>query len=247
MQTAVFALRVLDEVARKQPVGVTNLATEMRIPKSTAQRALLALEQAGWIRRAGSSRQGWVLSTKPLDMARLVAADTGLRDAARVEMMKLRDQTGESVHLAVREENIAVIVDVEDTVDPVRIYWPPGVRSPLHATANGKALIAWMPQSELVALLGQELERYTDKTVTEVDDLLLELDTVRRQGWAHAWGELRPEIASIAAPVMDRLGAPLASISVFGPVHRLPQPADLGPQVRETADAIARALGTGTL
>lgn len=241
MQTAVSALRVLDEVARSQPVGVTDLAKSMDMPKSTTQRALRALEEAGWIRRAGSSRQGWVLTTKPIDMARHVAADTGLREAAREQMMRLRDETGESVHLAIREENIAVIIDVEDTVDPVRIFWPPGVRSAIHATANGKALVAWMPPADIRRVCGN-LTRFTDTTCTDIDELLDELATVREQGWAKAWGELRPDIASVAAPVMDRLGSPLASMSVFAPVHRMPDPVTLGPRVRAAADAVSEAL-----
>lgn len=242
MQTAVSALRVLDQVAHSQPVGVTDLARSTGMPKSTTQRALLALEEAGWIRRAGTSRQGWVLTTKPIDMARHVTADTGLREAARDHMMRLRDQTGESVHLAIREESIAVIIDVEDTVDPVRIYWPPGVRSAIHATANGKALVAWMPPDEVRRVCGTNLTRFTDTTCTDIDELLDELATVREQGWAKAWGELRPDIASVAAPVMDRLGFPLASMSVFAPVHRMPDPTSLGPQVRATADAVAETL-----
>ncbi|MGV9866718.1 IclR family transcriptional regulator [Rhodococcus koreensis] len=240
-QTAVTALRVLDEVARRQPIALTQLALDMGMSKSTMHRTLRALEETGWIRQAGGGDTGWVLTTKPIDMARHVAADTGLRDHARAMMAALRDQTGESVHLAVREGTEVVIIDVEESASPIRIHWPVGTRSACHATATGKAILAFLPANELDDVLGTGLTGFTDATITEKDSLLAELDTVRRRGYSIAEGELREDIASIAAPVLGRTGTPLASMSVFLPIHRMPADGGqaIGQQVREAAAVIS--------
>ena len=245
-QTAITALRVLDEVARRQPVGVTQLAKEMDMPKSTMQRALRALEVSGWIRQAGGGDTEWVLTTKPIDMARRVAAGTGLREHAHTAMATLRDLTGESVHLAVREGAELVIIDVEESASPVRIHWPAGTRSACHATANGKAMLAYLDTAELDAIIGDTLAGFTDATITEKDSLAADLATVRDRGYAIAEGELRDDIASIAAPILGRTGAPLASLSVFLPIHRMPADGGraIGAQVRHAADSVSSLLTT---
>ncbi|MEN0135036.1 MAG: IclR family transcriptional regulator [Rhodococcus sp. (in: high G+C Gram-positive bacteria)] len=240
-QTAVTALRVLDEVARRQPIGVTQLAKEMDMPKSTMQRALRALEASGWIRQSGGGDTGWVLTTKPIDMARRVSADTGLREHAHSAMAALRDRTGESVHLAVREGSDVVIIEVEESPSPVRIHWPAGTRSACHATANGKAMLAYLEPAELDTILGDTLPGFTPATITEKDSLAAELALVRERGYAIAEGELREDIASLAAPILSRTGSPLASLSVFLPIHRMPTDGGLamGEQVRRAADEVS--------
>ncbi|GAA4641066.1 IclR family transcriptional regulator [Gordonia humi] len=220
-QTVVTALRVLDEVAKHQPAGVSDLAARMDMSKSTMQRTLRALEAAGWIRPAGGRNDGWVLTAKPIDLSRYVAADTGLRRHTRSAMAALRDETGESVHLAVREGTEVVVVEVEESSSPVRIYWPAGTRSACHASANGKAILSRLPPDEVDDLLTDDLPGFTPLTITARAALLDELSLVRERGFAVAEGELRDDIASVASPILGKAGAPLGSISVFLPRHRL--------------------------
>ncbi|WP_194273598.1 IclR family transcriptional regulator [Rhodococcus erythropolis] len=241
-QTVLTALRVLDEVARRQPVGVSQLAKSMDMPKSTMQRILRALEAADWIRQAEGRSGGWILTTKPIDISRYVTADVGLREHSRSAMAALRDETGESVHLAVREGSEVVVVEVEESSSPVRIYWPAGTRSACHASANGKAILAQLSSDEIASVLGRDLTGFTSATITEVDRLHQELGLVRSRGYALAEGELREDIASIAAAIIGPSGRPLGSISVFLPRLRLSADGihELGDKTRAAADSISR-------
>ncbi|MCI2422936.1 IclR family transcriptional regulator [Saccharopolyspora sp. K220] len=240
MSTALTALRVLDEVARAQPVGVTALAERMDLPKSSAQRALKALEAAGWIRQAGVAKRGWVLTTKAIDIAQRVAADVGVREAARNILTELRDATGESVHLAIREGHEVVIIDVVETVNPTRIYIPLGTRSPLHATATGKVLLAHMEPEQREEIIEVGLEKLTDATVTDPGQLRAELDKIREGNCAMVKGELRDDIASFAAPVFSHSGLILCAISVFVPRYRFPE--DGGAHFRRELTKAAREI-----
>ncbi|MCE7006347.1 IclR family transcriptional regulator [Kibdelosporangium philippinense] len=226
MSTALTALRVLDEVAQLQPVGVTTIAERMQMPKSSAQRALKALEASGWIRQTGPGKgkgKGWVLTTKAIDIAQRVAADVGVREVARDILTELRDATGESVHLVIREGNEVVIIDVVETVNPTRIYIPLGTRSPLHATATGKALLAHMEEPLRSEILASGLPRLTDSTITDPAHLDAELRGIRVDGkCAVVKGELREDIGSIARPVFSRSGMVVCAISVFVPMYRFP-------------------------
>ncbi|GAA3813161.1 IclR family transcriptional regulator [Sphaerisporangium flaviroseum] len=247
MQSVVTTLRVLDVVATRQPVGVSELAREMDLPKSTVQRALQALASAGWIRPAGAETTRWVLTTKPLGLAMRVDADTGVREAALPVMAELRDRTGESVHLAIREGREIVIIERMEATRPVRIHWPAGTRSACHATANGKAILAYLGPLELAEALGSPLPGYTEATITNRDTLEAELATVRARGYALAKRELRDDIFSVAAPIMSAGQVPVASLSVFLPLHRLPEDggAELGELVMQSTRQISRSFGAG--
>lgn len=240
MSTALTALHVLDEVSKRQPVGVTAIADHLALPKSSAQRALKALEAAGWIRQAGGRSKGWVLTTKAIDVAQRVTADVGLRDAARDALIELRDATGESAHLTVREGRDVVIIDVVETVNATRIYIPLGTRSPLHATATGKVLLAYMDEPQRAEILAAGLTQLTGTTVTDVDQLEAELRRIRVDGHCSVVrGELRDDIGSFAAPVFSRAGVILGAVSVFVPMYRVP---DDGTEICRHLKAAATAI-----
>ncbi len=241
MSTAITALRVLDEVAAHQPVGVTDLSRRLDMPKSSTQRALKALESSGWIRQTSHAPKGWVLTTKAIDVAQRVAADVGVREAAREILEELRDETGESTHLAIREHDHVVITDVVETTNPTRIHIPVGTRSPLHATATGKAILAHLDEAVRGDLLRPGLARLTEHTITDPNALLRELADIRLRGSvATAKGELRDDIASIAAPVLSPGGAPLCAVSVFIPAYRFP--ADDGEHIRQLLRSAAQRI-----
>lgn len=240
MLTAITALRVLDEIAMRQPIGVTDLSRRLEMPKSSTQRALKALESAGWIRQTSHMGRGWVLTTKAIDVAQRVAADIGVREAARDILEHLRDETGESVHLAIRENDQVVIIDVVETFNPTRIHIPVGTRSPLHATATGKALLAHVSEGLREDLLGDPLPRLTERTITDAEELARELESIRVDSVATARGELREDIASIAAPVLSKGGTPLCAVSVFIPAYRFPE--DGGEQIKQSLIAATHRI-----
>ncbi|MEV0819632.1 IclR family transcriptional regulator [Nonomuraea rubra] len=232
MQNVINALRVLEEVADRQPIGVGELARGLGLPKSTVQRSLRTLHEAGWIRPAGGEVTRWQVTSKALQVAR--RTELGLRDAAVPVMEELRQATGETIHLMVPEGDAVVLIERLETDKPLRIVLPLGIRLPLHASANGKAVLAHLDRP-----FG-ELPGYTATTITDPRALRAELDAVLRRGYADNRGEWRADIAAVAAAVLGPAG-PIASLSVSTPASRMTE--ELRAEYGKLVTRAARTLG----
>lgn len=240
MQNVVNALRVLEEVAVRQPAGVSELARTLALPKSSVQRALRTLAAAGWIRPVGSEITRWSLTTKALHVGRHAAGDLSLREAAMPVMEELRRGTEETIHLMVPEGDRTVLVERLETPKPVRIIIPLGGSSPIHGSANGKAVLAASPTDEVERVLTGGLTRYTDTTIVEGEELRAELAAIRARGYATNGGEWRADIAAVAAAIPGRDGRPVASLSISTPINRMPE--DLRPEYGRLVCAAAQRI-----
>lgn len=230
MRSVLTAFKVLETVSGAQPVGVTEIARELNLPKSTVQRSLKALNEAGWIRcynDAGLTR--WVLTLKPLRVAATSGPLETLRQQALPIMETLRRQTSESVHLNVRDGDEMVVIEKLDSLLSVRTFNELGGRAPLHASATGKAILSLLDPGTLEALLGCKLIEYTSETITDPHVLGLHLDLVRELGYSTNRGEWREDVFSVAAPIRGyRLIEAALSISLPMSRHDANQVANWG-------------------
>lgn len=248
MQSVVSTLRVLEAVATRQPAGVSELARSLQLPKTSVQRSLHVLSSTGWIRPVGSELRRWALTSKALHVGMHSAGDLTLREAAMPIMEELRQQTEETIHLMVPEGNQTVLVERLETPRPVRIILPLGSSSPIHASANGKAVLAARPPDEVQRVLASGLPRYTDTTITDPDELQTVLATTCDHGYATNIGEWRDDIAAVAAAILSKDGQPIASLSISTPINRMPTELRLhyGTLVHEAAHRISMALLSAT-
>lgn len=245
MGSTLTALRVLEYVGERQPVGVADVARFLDRPKSTAQRTLFTLAEAGWIRPDGSDRTRWMLTAKVLDVARHVANDQGLRDAAHPILERLRGAVSESVLLAVPDGTHWVLADFLEGVRPVRLVAAVGARFPIHAGANGKAILAHLPDAETERLLGEDLPALTADTITSTSALRRELGRIRKAGHAVSKGEVDFEMGGLAAAVLDGAGYAMASVGVYLPARTLaagPDLAQIAALVRDSAEEISARM-----
>jgi IclR family acetate operon transcriptional repressor len=244
MQNVMNTLRILEEVAVRQPAGVGELSRSLGLPKSTVQRALRTLDTAGWIRPAGGEVTRWVLTARALHVGRHATGELSLRDAAVPVMEDLRRRTEETIHLSVPEGDSAVLIERLETPKVLRIILPLGKALPVHASANGKAILAHAPSEMIERLLTAGLPRHTGTTTTDPGKLRAELALIRERGYATNSGEWRDDIAAVAAPVLGRGGRPVASISISVPSMRMTE--DLYPEygrlVIEAAATLADRL-----
>jgi IclR family acetate operon transcriptional repressor len=238
VQSADKALAILAAFNEGRPdVGVSELAAELGMHKSTVSRLLATLESRGLVRRAGDRFvPGW-------ELARLGALATrgfALLGTASDWMERLAEETGETVNLAVRDDGRALNVHQVDSAHFVGVTDWTGRAAPLHATANGKVLLAFGDGG-----LPRELTRLTRKTITSRGELRVELDRIRRNGLAVAVEELELGLHAVAAPVFDCFGACVAAISVSGPAYRLTERrlAAAGELCVAAADAVSTKLG----
>lgn len=220
MQVVLNSLKLIELLAGNQPIGVSELARLAELPKSTVFRILRALADAGWARseQGGSSR--WTLTSKAILVGSQVSQGGDLRSTVLPIMEELRRLTEETVHLAVLEASHVVIIDRLDSPLLLRSAYPLGFSLPAHAASTGKAILAFMDPAIVNELIGDELDRYTDRTLNK-DEFFQELAAVRIDGYACNRGEFRADISSVAVPIFDHRSEPVAAISVSAPTQRM--------------------------
>lgn len=214
------ALDVLLSFDRQCPVlGPTEVAQRVGVPRSTAHRIMSALAERGFLERdeAGRYRLGAVL----LLLASHVELHMDLRRAALPVLRELNAETGETVNLNVIYQGQRLCIEKIDSPHELRAQLQVGNRTPLHAAAASRVLLAFLPPAEQAAYLS-DLRPVTDRTLVDPERLREELENIRRLGYATSCGEAVPGVASVAAPVRDYTGRVVASISVGGPSVRFP-------------------------
>lgn len=214
------ALRILEELSKSQPIGVSDLSRQLELPKSSTFRSLQTLAQAGWVQPAKGEPPRWVLSTKVFTIGLAASVETTLRELAITEMTCIRDALGETVHLTVPDETNLVVIAHLDGTNSLRTFLALGTRAPLHATAGGRAMLSAMGDAEVNRLLDQGIEAYTDRTTLDRDAIWAEITSARERGYAINSAEWRTHIAAIASPIVSRSGQVLAAISISMPMSR---------------------------
>lgn len=227
--------------------GVTELARRLGLHKSTASRLLATLEKRGLVEQdeeTGKYRLGIVV----IRLAEHAERTLDLRAIAMPELDRLARATHETTGLGVLDGDRMVTVAQADGPNLVAVGDWTGRGVPPHSVAAGKVLLASLPEREVVRLVRRGLERFTDRTIADLEPLLEELARVRRRGYAIAFGEYDPALNAVAAPVHDARGAVIAAVDVWGPAFRVTagRVPELVRQARETAAAVSLRLG-GTL
>lgn len=220
MRSVLNAVSVLEAVAEHQPVGVSELARHVHLPKTTVQRCLETLESAGWIRHSLDPAVRWSITARIWAVARSTTEYAGLREAALPVMHRLRDEIDETVHLTVLDGLDAILIERVDSRQMVRTHTALGTITPLHAPAAGKAILAYLPDVHVTATIEAGLERFTDSTLCDPDKLREDLLRIRERGYAVNASEWRPDIQGIGVGVLGVDHRPVGSISISMPTFR---------------------------
>jgi DNA-binding IclR family transcriptional regulator len=244
VQSVDRALTVLDLLAQRGEVGVTELAAELAVHKSTAFRLVTALERRQLVEQVGD-RGKYRLG---LGILRLAAATTGRLEVTREGRLvceRLARDLGETVNVAILDEGSAVNVLQEFGNAAVGSRNWIGRRTPLHATSSGKVLLAFADETLRKSVLSQRLERHTEQTVTDPAELRRQLDEAVSRGWAGTNEELEVGLTAVAAPIRDGAGRVVAAVSVSGPSYRLTAESfpDVAPRLIDGAEEISTRLG----
>lgn len=247
MKSVTRSLRILEAVAQHQPVTVGELTKIFGLPKSTVQRTLVTLAEAGWLRANRKDTTRWEIGARVLAVRPAALQGSSLFVAAREPMVRLRDKVNETIHLSVPDAvQCMVVVDRVDCHHAVRTFHAIGDTSPLHATATGRAVLAHLPKRDVEEFLARGLDRYSETTPVDPDELRAELHRIRTDGYAVNRNQYRPGVCAIAAPVLDEEGTPLATVALSMPDSRYDtdQLPAWGRLVTDTAAEIAgRRLG----
>jgi DNA-binding IclR family transcriptional regulator len=219
VQSVDRALTILEALARAGVAGVTEVAAELDVHKSTAFRLMSTLECHDLVEQTGD-RGKYRLGVGVLRLAGATTARLDVVQEARQICRRLAATTGETVNLAVLSGNSALYLDQVAGSSALQSHNWVGQHIPLHATSNGKILLSELEETRRDQVLGS-LTGYTEQTITRKAALIKELVEVRMQGYAVAVDELEAGLTAAAAPIRNAHGDIIASMSVSGASFRL--------------------------
>ncbi|WP_079148258.1 IclR family transcriptional regulator [Streptomyces agglomeratus] len=220
VQSVDRAVSVLEILARLGEAGVTEIADELEVHKSTAFRLLGVLENRGLVGQA-KDRGKYYLGAGVLRLAGAAAGRLDISQESAPVVRELADEAGETVNLAVLDDDAAVnIMQARGAASVTAQNWF-GRRTPLHATSSGKVLLAGLPEATRELFLARRLPRFTEHTVTSAAELRAQLAEIAADGYAVVSEEMEVGLSAVAAPVRAHDGKVVGAVSVSGPVYRM--------------------------
>jgi len=239
-------LMILDMFSEdRETISIGEMANELGLHKSSASRLASTLAHAGYLMPVGvqgsyrlGARVGALsqLASQPVDFVATVVP----------HLRRLTEDTGETGHLAVLKGNDTSTLAVVDGWHTIRMHSWVGKVSPAYVSSMGKALLASLDDEELCSRYGVgDFEQMTSHTIACLDDLLQQVRLIRRRGFGFDNEELEVGMRCISAPILDRSGDTVASISISGPSQRITEErvGEIAEHVRWHAACASRDLG----
>jgi DNA-binding IclR family transcriptional regulator len=225
-------------------LGITTLATRLRLAKSTVHRLASTLTGAGFLEQnaeTGKYRLGVAL----FELGALVRRRMDVANEARPRLRELLEKTGETVQLGIVDQFSVLYVYEMESRHAIRMAAAVGGRAPLHCTAVGKVLLAFQPADYVKQVLERGLAANTSRTLTRREAVLEMLEEVRQREYAIDDEESEAGLRAIAAPVRNHTGAVIAALGVAAPVQRMSKKTmhTSVPSVIDTASAVSARLG----
>ena len=242
------ALDILLCFTQEKPVlSLTEIADEIGISKSTVHRLLATLESKRFLIRDSVTGR-YHLGFRFLEMVSQVLEDVN-QNWALPYLRHLAEECGETVDLAVLDDDHVIYLQVVESTQRVKIAASVGQRLPAFCTATGKAFLANLPEEKLQKILSSGPTRYTENTLLVLEDLEADLDQTRQRGFAISEQEYEKDINAVAAPILSADGYPIAAIAIVGPSFRLPRERMLmlGLTIQKVIVSIRREMGLAAL
>ena len=239
------SLLLLDLVAAADGAVLTELADLSGMAPSTAHRLLTALAGHGMLAHDGETG-AWTIGVKAFEIGNAFLRFRKLGTISRPFLQELMARTGETANVGIFEDGEIVFLSQVESHAPMRAFFRPGRRGPIHASGIGKAVLSTWPEERVARLVeGRDLTRFTAGTRDRLETLAADLAAVRQRGYSIDDQEHTLGMRCIAAPIFDEYGEAIAGISISGPSVRLPDErlAGIGPIVRDAADGLTRAFG----
>jgi DNA-binding IclR family transcriptional regulator len=202
-------------------LSLAEICQQMQLRKSTAHRALMALERTGLIERAPAHR--YRLGLKLYDMGSRAVEQIDLSARVHPYLRKLALRVGETVHLGVLHKSRVVYIDkIEPINRRVCISSRTGTSNPVYSTSLGKAILAFSPPEEVSKTISSiQFKLFTSKTLISQEELLDSLERVRRRGYAVDDEEMEIGTRCVGAPILNDDRCAIAALSVSGSTTRL--------------------------
>lgn len=238
-------LQILELIAGADgPVTLSDTARALDLPRSTTHHIMQTLTQLGYLHQDDVSRT-YVLGEKALRLTGRTLSTNRIAELALPLLKEICSDSGESAAIGALLDDQVTLIATHDADGPVRVVQDVGAHRPIHGTALGKVLAAWLPAGELSRLLAtMKFEELTPKTIVQRQGFETELLRVRSAGMAFDNEEYLSGVRCVAAPVFGPDKNVVAALGLTGPRHRLPQRKmrEFSPLVQRYADELSKRL-----
>lgn len=239
------AIGILEVLAEGEGMSLTELAEASGQAPATVYRVLSTFAAHGMV-EVQPATQLWFVGQAAFRIGSAFLGRTSLVEQARVVMRELMNDTGETANLAIADGGQVVFLSQVETHEPIRAFFRPGTRGPIHASGIGKALLAYLPAAAVDRIVREQgLAAFTPRTITDRERLAAEMAEIRARGWAVDDEERTEGMRCIAAPIFNEFREAVAGVSISGPVVRMDRERGrgFGERVRAAADRITEAIG----
>lgn len=216
VQTLARGLQIVELLADTEDgLTTTQLVEQIKLDKSTVSRLMKTLENYRFAERDPQTRR-YFLGTHIRELGRRAGRYAKLREIADPHLQHLGSLTGENAHMAVYSPPHALTIADVPSTEPLRVVSEVGRRMPMHCSAVGKCLLAFADLP-----IPPDIMRYTNRTLTELPQVELQLEQIRLQAYALDDEELTLGVRGLAVPIRNREGRSIASLGLSGPTVRL--------------------------
>jgi IclR family KDG regulon transcriptional repressor len=239
------AFRILESFPAGESRSISDVSTDIGIPRSTAHEILSTLVQEGALERDGASSR-YQLGTRLIELGNRARHNFPLNRIAAPVLQALREVFDETVYLTVLDGDEVYYVDCYESTRVLRTFSSLGDRAPLYCTAVGKAVLAFRGQGAVERYLAAvPLVPFTPRTIVDRDLLLQELRVTAKRGYSVDDMEHEEGVRCVGAPLRNAEGRVFAAISVSGPAQRVSveREPEIAARVTAAAGEISRRLG----
>jgi IclR family acetate operon transcriptional repressor len=239
------SLKLLDLVASADGAALTELSDQSGMAPSTVHRLLTSLANHGMVTH-DSETGAWTIGLKAFEIGNAFLRFRKLGTISRPFLKQLMEHSGETANIGIEDGGDVVFISQVESHAPMRAFFRPGRRGPIHASGIGKAILSTWDNAGIERLLTpRPLARFTEKTRDTLPMLLTDSETIRTRGWSIDDEEHTLGMRCLAAPIFNEYGEAIAGISVSGPAVRLLDETltALGPVVKAAADGVTQAMG----
>lgn len=205
----------------RSPMSMSEISEKLDFYPSTVHRILDTLKYGGYVEQ-NPITQKYQLGLKLIELGMAKINQIDLVKEAKPFLRELAKKCNETVHLGILEDNNVLYLAKEESSQTIRMISYVGRRAPLHCTALGKVLLAYLPSTERNKILDKiELSKLTDKTITDKKQLEIELNKIEQKGMSWDREENEKDVRCIAAPIKDYQGRVVAAVSISRPAYRV--------------------------
>ncbi|MBN2286635.1 MAG: IclR family transcriptional regulator [Tissierellales bacterium] len=243
IQSVDRAIAIIKAFEKSEELGVTEISKMTGLHKSTAFNLITTLEKSGILTKSVHSGK-YLLGMELFRLGTMV--NSSLRNMCRPYLEKLVDTYSETVNLVARNDQLIIYIEKVESPHSMRISTKEGQRLPLHVTAAGKAIISTLPEEEIEEIMNcTTYAKYTIHSVLSREELMIQIQLAKENGYAEDIQELENELTCVAAPIRDFKGIANYAISVSGPSSRMTKEVrrKIGMTLVQYTDELSKRLG----